>query len=101
MTRVYISGPMTGLPELNFPAFHDAAKYLRACGYEVVNPAELDAEDKRELTWEQYMRRDIKALCDCDAIAFLPGYQKSRGAMAEKFVAQTLGLHTILLVELE
>ncbi|MBT9158943.1 MAG: hypothetical protein DDT26_00192 [Dehalococcoidia bacterium] len=42
--RIYISGPMTGLHDLNFPAFRDAAAKLRAIGYEVVNPAELNPE---------------------------------------------------------
>ena len=42
--RVYISGPMSGLPELNFPAFHAAAASLRAKGLDVVNPAEINAE---------------------------------------------------------
>lgn len=38
--RVYIAGPMTGLPEYNFPAFHAAAKAWRDAGWEVLNPAE-------------------------------------------------------------
>jgi hypothetical protein len=40
MTRAYIAGPMTGLPEFNFPAFHAAAASLRARGFEVENPAQ-------------------------------------------------------------
>ena len=39
--KMYLSGPMTGMAENNFPAFHDAAAKLRAGGHEVVNPAEL------------------------------------------------------------
>ena len=39
---VYLSGPMTGLPDLNFPAFHAAADKLRSQGVQVVNPAEPD-----------------------------------------------------------
>lgn len=92
MTRIYISGPMTGKPELNFPAFHAAAAKLRALGYEVINPAELDLLDKQKLTWQEYMRRDIKVLVDCDAIALLPGWEKSKGARAEKYIADLLNL---------
>lgn len=44
MKRVYLSGPMTGLPELNFPAFRVEAARLRALGFEVVNPADLNPE---------------------------------------------------------
>ena len=40
MTRVYIAGPMTGLPDFNYPAFNAAAAKLRALGLEVLNPAE-------------------------------------------------------------
>lgn len=39
MKRLYLSGPMTGKPALNFPAFHAEAARLLALGYEVVNPA--------------------------------------------------------------
>ena len=42
--RIYVAGPMTGHPQLNFPAFHTEAARLRALGYEVVNPAELNAD---------------------------------------------------------
>ena len=39
MKRIYVAGPMSGLPAFNFPAFHEAAADLRACGFDVVNPA--------------------------------------------------------------
>lgn len=90
MTRVYISGPMTGLPECNFPAFHAAAAELRARGYEVANPAEINAETGGD--WHFYLRADIKALCDCDAIVLLPGWENSKGAHLELHVAHRLGL---------
>jgi hypothetical protein len=38
---IYISGPMSGLPNLNFPAFYAAQAKLEAEGYKVVNPAEI------------------------------------------------------------
>jgi hypothetical protein len=90
MTRVYLSGPMSGLPELNFPAFHAAAARLRADGLEVVNPAEINPGGA--LSWEQCMRADIKALCDCDAIVLLPGWEGSKGAHLELHVAHRLGM---------
>lgn len=90
MTRVYISGPMTGLPEFNFPAFHAAARLLRAAGHEAVNPAEINAETGGD--WHYYLRADIKALCDCDALALLPGWEGSKGAHLELHIAHRLGL---------
>lgn len=92
----YVSGPMTGMPGLNFDAFHRAAVSLRASGYTVVNPAEFDeADGDLELTWEQYLRRDIKALADCTHIALLPGWEKSKGAKLEKHIADALGMRVI------
>ena len=44
MKRIYLSGAMTGYPDLNFPAFHAAAKALRERGLVVVNPAEIKPE---------------------------------------------------------
>lgn len=40
--KVYISGPMTGLPEFNYPAFFAAAEALEARGYETINPARTE-----------------------------------------------------------
>ena len=41
---IYIAGPMTGIVDYNFQAFHAAAKDLRAKGYTVFNPAEINAD---------------------------------------------------------
>ncbi len=90
MNRAYLSGPMTGLPDLNFPAFHDAAAQLRAHGFEVVNPAEINPDG--ELPWAECMRADIKALCDCDLLVLLPGWEKSSGAHLELHIAHRIGL---------
>lgn len=90
--RIYISGPMTGLPDLNFPAFNNAAEQLRSLGHEVFNPAEKQEENNPDMTWLDYMRLDIKILMDCDAVAYLPGSEKSRGAKIEMELARALGL---------
>jgi hypothetical protein len=87
----YISGPMSGIPELNFPAFIDAAERLRAVGVDVVSPTELPHNDEpSDQPWEFYLRHDLKALLDCDSIFMLPGWRKSRGARLEHLVAEKL-----------
>lgn len=88
--RLYVSGPMTGRPALNFPAFHQAAAQLRTLGYEVINPAEINPDE--HMPWAQCMRADIKALCDCDAVATLPEWENSRGATLEVHIAERLGM---------
>ena len=89
--RVYISGPMTGRPNMNIPAFFAAAHALREAGHVPVNPVEVCQQ--RGLTeWTDCMRADIKALCDCDAIALLPGWEMSQGAQLELHIAHRLGL---------
>ena len=40
MKRVYISGPMAGVPEHNFPEFQKTADLYRAQGFDVVSPHE-------------------------------------------------------------
>lgn len=89
--RVYLAGPMSGIPGFNFPAFHAAADRLRGRGYEVVNPAENDGGDTSR-SWSYYMRQDIGHLLTVDAVAVLPGWQQSRGASLEVTVARALEL---------
>lgn len=93
MMRVYLSGPMTGIADLNFPAFNAEAARLRASGFEVVNPAEINPDS--EMSWEACMRADIRALCDCDILALMPGWHGSRGAHLETHVAHRLGLRIV------
>lgn len=88
--KCYISGPMSGLPDLNFPAFHAAEETLRVNGYDPVNPAKITPE--KGLPWEYYMRRDIAALLDCEAVLRLPGWEESRGATLEVLIAEHLGM---------
>jgi len=84
---------MTGLPDLNFPAFHRAAATLRASGYDVINPAEINPDPTAG--WEACMRQDIAQLVTCEAIALLPGWQNSRGAKLEHHIATHLGMREI------
>ncbi|WP_153135155.1 DUF4406 domain-containing protein [Paraburkholderia agricolaris] len=88
--KLYLAGPMTGYPELNFPLFHAEAARLRALGFEIVNPAELN--DGNDDDWLACMRVDIKAAVDCDGVALLPGWEHSRGAPIEHRLLRDLGL---------
>ncbi len=89
--RCYIAGPMTGLPEFNFPAFRAAEEWVRARGFEPVNP--INNGLPKEAPWQLHMRADISMLVTCDAVALLPGWQKSRGASLEHHIAKRLGLN--------
>ena len=86
---IYLSGPMTGLPDCNYPAFHAAAARLRALGYRVENPAE-NPTPACGGTWEGWMRLALRQQLRCDAVAFLPDWQASRGARAEYRLAMLL-----------
>ena len=88
--KLYLAGPMSGITDLNFPAFHAESARLRALGYEVVNPAEINADPNAG--WLACMRDDIAQLVRCDGVAMLPGWQKSRGASLEHHIGSALGL---------
>ena len=93
MKRIYIAGPMTNMPALNFPAFHAEAARLRALGYEVVNPAEVNADPTAG--WHACMRADIAQLVTCDAVRLLEGWESSRGASLEAHIAHNLDMRLV------
>jgi Domain of unknown function (DUF4406) len=92
MKRIYIAGPMTGLPDFNYPAFNAEAARLRALGYEVENPAENPEPPCK--SWSGYMRMALAQLITCDTVATLPNCGNSRGARIEIQLALDLGLKT-------
>lgn len=89
--KVYLSGPMTGHPDYNYPAFHERAAEWRAKGWDVFSPAE-EPPGYTEENRPTYLRNDFRALLDCDAIAVLPGWQQSEGASLEVAIARALRL---------
>lgn len=90
--RWYLSGPMSGLPLHNVPAFDRAARLLRAEGLTIVSPHEQDGEGDPATPWHHYLRRDLRLLVDCDGIILLPGWPASKGARLELHVALELGM---------
>jgi len=95
--RVYISGPMSGLPEFNYPAFHAAAAELRTYGLHVENPAESPEPECK--SWLGFMRLAVAQLATCDIVVTLPGWENSRGAKVEVALAIGLGLLVVPLHE--
>lgn len=103
--KVYLAGPMSGVPDFNFPAFMDAAKQLRAEGHEVFNPAEEDLRVwgdletvRKKANYRDCLRLDLNWILDhAEVIALLPGWEASRGANIELLLARVLGLKEIYL----
>ena len=94
MNTLYIAGPMTGIEDFNYPAFHEAALVLRDKGWAVINPAE-NFDGDQTLDRRAYFRRAFEQLRNVtDGIVLLDGWRQSKGALAEVFIAYNLG-HTI------
>jgi hypothetical protein len=87
---------MRGIPDFNFPAFDAKAAELRAQGHIVFSPA--DGDRWLELTGRPVDPRvcfelDTQWICrEADAVALLPGWENSKGARAERALAEALGL---------
>lgn len=98
--NVYLAGPMTGIPNYNFPAFMEAAAKLRDLGLSVFNPAEKDLEEwgtieevLKNANYRDCLRKDLNYLLDhADAIALLPNWENSKGVAAEVALAKALKL---------
>ena len=88
---LYLSGPMTGYENFNFPAFDNAAWHLREMGYHVLNPAE-NWGGKTDVPRELCMRLDIQQVLAADGLAMLDGWHASAGAKLESTIAAELGL---------
>ena len=105
MKTYYLAGPMSGIPQFNFPMFHRVAALLRGQGRVIWSPAEhdspavqnaamkskdgtLDANGKiAGETWGDILAKDVKVVADTvQGIIFLPGWERSRGARLEAFV---------------
>lgn len=94
MSRIYISGPITGVK--NYKRYFQGAKdALAAKGYDVVNPAELTAVIGDSFTYDEILAIDLDLLSRCDAMVQLPGWENSRGANIEYGYA--LGTDKIIL----
>lgn len=89
--KLYIAGPMSGLPDFNYPEFYACEDALRERGYEPVNPARLFG-GTAERTREEYMRAGLALLLEADGIVLLDNWKDSPGATLEHDVAHQCGM---------
>lgn len=104
-SRLYLAGPMRGIPRYNFDSFAEARQRLRDRGFEILCPAERDLasgfdpigmtgnEDLEALGFPvaQTLDQCFRDVLDCDGIALLPGWARSEGARAETLIAHLSG----------
>lgn len=106
--KLYIAGPMSGIPEFNFPAFYEAEEFWTECGYEVFNPAKKEEEQKikdndpasfatgtpgKGTPFRELYKWDLDRVLESTAIYMLKGWQYSPGACGEHAVAVALKRH--------
>ncbi|ENC6660101.1 DUF4406 domain-containing protein [Aeromonas hydrophila] len=92
MAKIYIAGPMSGLPNFNRDAFNLEAERLSALGHVALNPAILpDGLEQHE-----YMALCIEMVKMADQLVMLPHWEHSAGATAEHALAIKLGKPVIL-----
>ena len=111
--RVYLSGPMSGRPDMNRAAFQVAAEAMRDAGAAAVwDPCEL-----ADRSWfpcagwamserEQAMREDLRELTRCDehgaywdVVVRLASWDGSAGARLEDACAEAMGIPRVDLAD--
>lgn len=84
----YISGPMTGYTEYNYPYFNMIASRLREQGFNILSPSEVDDGEQVKASagnqhYSYYLKKAMLMMCNADAIIMLEGWTRSKGARAE------------------
>lgn len=97
--KVYISGSFSKDPVQAKLNFKSAQLLIESMGLTAVNPFEINHDEKliksleASKQWEVYMRGDIGALVNCDAIYVIGNdYTQSRGATLEIYIANQIGI---------
>lgn len=88
--RIYISGPMTGLPGKNLEAFTSAATQVEEAGFYPINPGKHGINPS--WSYHDYLRLDVILLLSCQGILMLDGWRDSNGALIERELAIRLAM---------
>ena len=101
--KLYLMGPMAGLPDFNFPAFNKKAAELRALGHHVFNPAEVEPEmyakiaseakkaDFHNSGYRNTLGNELKWICEnAEGVYALRNWEHSYGAGAEFAAAKAV-----------
>lgn len=95
MQTVYLSGPMTGLPDYNRAAFNLRAEAFRAAGYSVKNPADISVAHGTDKSYEFYFKRALRMMLDADVVYVFGDTTQSRGVEMELQVAKMAGMQVV------
>lgn len=95
--KVYIAGPVTGLPEGNRPQFQRVARTLVALGHDPIDPTAktVPGDDHAPVgsaRYEQIMEGCFEDVASSDALCLLDGWEQSAGARRELALAHDLDL---------
>lgn len=88
----YLSGPMSGYPEHNYPYFKQVSFLLRSAGIEIRAPHENAWPEHHEQMspkelWQYMMDRCYEQMEECGGIILLRGWPQSSGSRAELEIA--------------
>ena len=99
MQKIYISGPMTGIKDFNYPKFRHIADLLRSSGFSVVSPVEIGDKygSPEELDADRaklaiVINEELSEIKYCHGIFLLDGWEDSIGAKVELIHALEHGL---------
>jgi len=88
---VFISGPCTGHPQNNYPAFIECERRIMECGnnVSVLNPAHI-LRGTATMHYEGYMEICFAMIRQADVVIQMDGWTKSNGAMREHHYARAM-----------
>lgn len=95
--KIMISQPMSGLSLSEIAYQRDKIeRKLESLGHEVVNSyfKEFDEENRCDLAHVPvyYLGKALQKMAECDAVYFAEGWERARGCVIERSVAEKYGL---------